>query len=437
MTITGNSNNEASSSSTHVPDDKKKGVWLFRFTMILLLLDIVVSCFVMSPFAPSSIRDREGELDRRYKFSASLEDLFLLASCRVTVTVLAFLIAYWRGQIRTEYPFEIYHPNGTKKTKDELEEEALEQSFGTWLWCYVNRAAFPSELFALVTTLLSVVKCLVRLNVEIGLLRDAEPMHPVFWCAILFAAIVSALEMICCDRVCMILSEWGHIELEQGSTSFLRQISSHLSLPLLANDSLEETDNTATDEEGPATSNPENDEYVRGVSDIGGDTDYKASWIDLLHVCIPDAFLILIAFVFLLLAAAAQIYIPRFTGAILDALEEAYSNHDDNNDDNANIKDVPGFMSNVRKLIVVSILGGIFSGVRGSVFTLVGGRVNVRLRLRLMDNLLTMEQGFFDVTKTGDITSRLSSDTTLVGNQLTYNVNVSHATEERHYHDRR
>lgn len=32
--------------------------------------------------------------------------------------------------------------------------------------------------------------------------------------------------------------------------------------------------------------------------------------------------------------------------------------------------------------------------------------------------------GFFDTTKTGDITSRLSSDTTLVGDQVTLNVNV-------------
>jgi ATP-binding cassette subfamily B (MDR/TAP) protein 9 len=82
-------------------------------------------------------------------------------------------------------------------------------------------------------------------------------------------------------------------------------------------------------------------------------------------------------------------------------------------------------MNNVKKLIVVSILSGVFSGVRGSIFMVVGGRVNVRLRLRLMSALLTYEQGFFDLTKTGDITSRLSSDTTLVGDQVTLNVNVS------------
>lgn len=41
-----------------------------------------------------------------------------------------------------------------------------------------------------------------------------------------------------------------------------------------------------------------------------------------------------------------------------------------------------------------------------------------------MDSLLSQDIGFFDVTKTGDITSRLSSDTTLVGDQVSLNVNV-------------
>lgn len=41
-----------------------------------------------------------------------------------------------------------------------------------------------------------------------------------------------------------------------------------------------------------------------------------------------------------------------------------------------------------------------------------------------MDSLLSQDIGFFDITKTGDITSRLSSDTTLVGDQVALNVNV-------------
>lgn len=70
------------------------------------------------------------------------------------------------------------------------------------------------------------------------------------------------------------------------------------------------------------------------------------------------------------------------------------------------------------------MLAGVFSGLRGSIFTIVGGRVNVRLRVQLMDALLSQDIGFFDVTKIGDITSRLSSDTTLVGDQVSLNVNI-------------
>lgn len=103
--------------------------------------------------------------------------------------------------------------------------------------------------------------------------------------------------------------------------------------------------------------------------------------------------------------------------------------------------------------MLASIFCGLFSAIRGSIFTVVGvsefsrlpqqagetyqqptnpspenlprqGRVNVRLRVQLMDSLLAQDIGFYDTTKTGDITSRLSSDTTLVGDQVTLNVNV-------------
>ena len=76
------------------------------------------------------------------------------------------------------------------------------------------------------------------------------------------------------------------------------------------------------------------------------------------------------------------------------------------------------------KLAIAAVACGVFSGLRGSIFTVVGGRVNARLRSLLMESLFRQEIGFFDTTKTGDITSRLCSDTTLVGDQVTLNVNV-------------
>jgi ABC transporter transmembrane region len=380
-------------------DDRKNGRdgdgrWLFRCTILILVIDLVVSILIMSPLLPW-VRKHE-DYSRKFVFSSSLVDLLLLCWLRVLACVVGFLISFLKGHVRSEYPFDIHHPNGTKKTQEEL----LEQPFRVWFGNYVHRAAFPTEFVALVTTIVCVIKCLVRLNVEIGILRDAEPLHPLYWCAILFSAVMSLVELSCADRVSMRLSEWGQKDREQeGSRSFLRQISSHLSLPLLANDSLGENGEDGDDEEGQQSqSQQDSDEHVTGVSDL--DSNYKASWTDLLQLCAPDSFLILVAFIFLILAAAAQIYIPYFTGAILDALERAYSGNDDDDDNgHGSISDVPGFTSNVHKLIVVSILGGVFSGIRGSIFTVVGGRVNVRLRLRLMDSLLTQDQGFYDVTK--------------------------------------
>ncbi len=403
----------AASETQETGETKREGVWLVRGTIGLLFVDALVSHLLLLP-----IRKHERSTSDHYTVAESLYDLVVLSICRVFTALIAFGVAYGRGKIRDEYPFDVYHKNGKKKTRDELEEEALSQSFGTWLKRYVNRASFPAELACLFTTLLAIVKCLVRLNKEIGVLRDAEPVHPLVWLSFSFAAVVSVIEVLHMDAVCLCLGKWGS---QQEPSPILRRISSHLSVPLLADNDEEEGQEEEASEEASDAPQP-NDEHATGDNGIGGDTDYKAKFSDLLQLCAPDVVLIAVAFVFLVLAAMMQIYIPKYTGACLDALEEAYSGNDD--DDNGSIQDIPGFMNNVKKLIVVSALSGLFSGIRGSIFTMVGGRVNVRLRMRLMDSLLTMEQGFFDLTKTGDITSRLSSDTTLVGDQVTLNVNV-------------
>lgn len=61
---------------------------------------------------------------------------------------------------------------------------------------------------------------------------------------------------------------------------------------------------------------------------------------------------------------------------------------------------------------------------RGCIFSIVGAKVNVRVREKLFASLVRQDIGFFDTTKTGDLTSRLASDCTKVGDQVTLNVNV-------------
>jgi hypothetical protein len=327
-------------------------------------------------------------VSRDYKFASSLFDVLILAAARILVAFLGFSISYCKGEIRPEYYFNLYHDNGVKKSREELEEEALEQNVFDWLKRYVRRPAFLCEFVSSATMLLCIAKCLVRLDVELDRDGSAESLHPAIWIAILFSSVMAILEMCFVDHICVLLGEWGHVDRDQGNPSFLRTISSTLSLPLLANDSLAApADEEIGTSDAGNEENQEPDENAPGISDIAGDANYKAGWSDLLMICAPDVPLILTAFVFLLLAAAAQIYIPKYTGAILDKLAETF-NGDDDDGAHKSMKDVPGFMSNVRKLIAASILGGVFSGIRGSIFTVVGGRANVRLRMHLMDSLL-------------------------------------------------
>ena len=144
---------------------------------------------------------------------------------------------------------------------------------------------------------------------------------------------------------------------------------------------------------------------------------HTVQWTDLIKLCYPDKYLVMIALVFLCGTAICQVYIPKLTGQLLDSLIEEKPSTD-------SIHIPAGFRRNIELLVLVSVLAGIFGGIRGAIFTMVGARINVRLRMLLMDRLLSLHMGFYDTARTGDITSRLSSDTTLVGSSIMTNVNI-------------
>lgn len=53
------------------------------------------------------------------------------------------------------------------------------------------------------------------------------------------------------------------------------------------------------------------------------------------------------------------------------------------------------------KLVGVAVLCGVFTGVRGGLFSVAMWRLNVRIRTTLFNSLLTQEIGFFDTQQTG------------------------------------
>lgn len=92
--------------------------------------------------------------------------------------------------------------------------------------------------------------------------------------------------------------------------------------------------------------------------------------------------------------------------------------------DKRNLTTSPTPQTTTLKLILVSLACALATGVRGGLFSIAMARLNVRLRTVLFSALLNQEVGFFDTTKTGDITSRLSADTTTVSDQVCLNMNV-------------
>jgi ABC transporter transmembrane region len=430
----------ASSENANPEEVSQRKLWRWRIKAmtLVLFLDGFVSLVLFYPLIPQIVHAEEGSSRHEYSFALSLLDLAVLGVLRIACGFGGLIVAYCTGHVPEEFPFPTHHPNGDKKTREELEQDGLEEPWYPWIKRQVTRPSFLAELIAIITQVYCVVKCLVRLNLEIGTYHDSQPYHPLFWLAIAAGTILTVLEAQYLEGACKSSGQFGgqrgygsSRESAASTGGMLSRIASSLSVPLLSAAAAEDAESPAAPEPAPA----DEPEEVRGVSDIAGDAQYKATWADLLALCQPDLYLLAFAFCFLLLAAFANILIPHYLGRILDNLTAVFPptnnatsysglNGISDHRSDESMFEVPGFMENVKKLVLASILAGIFAGGRGSIFTVVGGRVNVRLRVKLMDTLLTQDIGFFDVTKTGDITSRLSSDTTLVGDQVSLNVNV-------------
>lgn len=325
-----------------------------------------------------------------------------------------------------------YHqPSGERKKKEELEEEAIEESWIPFLKRWVAQYSFIPKLTCIFSVVLCFIKTLERLYEEIEVEHDKSPYHIPYWGAIGFAALVSLLEWRVISDATSVVGDWGrarrvHLQRTTDTDTSLTEplirdlnepCSEGISPSAFNESSLDEKFDDLDEEKGKTDKDASRVGGGDSTFDLSEECNYKAGWLDLIHLVAPDLHLIAAAFIFLLAAALMQVYIPRLTGNALDELVDGETN---NSNDWSHSK----FVSIIKQLVVASILGGVFAGIRGSIFTLIGGRVNVRLRVRLLESLLKQEIGFFDVTKTGDITSRLCSDTTLVGDQVSLNVNV-------------
>nr|XP_020658428.1 ATP-binding cassette sub-family B member 9 [Pogona vitticeps]XP_020658429.1 ATP-binding cassette sub-family B member 9 [Pogona vitticeps]XP_020658430.1 ATP-binding cassette sub-family B member 9 [Pogona vitticeps]XP_020658432.1 ATP-binding cassette sub-family B member 9 [Pogona vitticeps] len=124
----------------------------------------------------------------------------------------------------------------------------------------------------------------------------------------------------------------------------------------------------------------------------------------------PDAHFLAIAFFFLILAALGETFLPYYTGRAIDGIVIQ--------------KSMEQFSMAVVMMAMLAIGSSFAAGIRGGLFTLVFARLNIRLRNTLFRSLVSQEMSFFDENLTGDIISRLTSDTTIVSDLVSQNINI-------------
>ena len=76
-------------------------------------------------------------------------------------------------------------------------------------------------------------------------------------------------------------------------------------------------------------------------------------------------------------------------------------------------------------LIVLFAFQALFFFVRHYAFSAVGHKIVAELRTKLFHSMLDQEIGFFDISRTGDLLSRLTSDTQMLQRAATINISVA------------
>ncbi|QDZ23496.1 ABC transporter [Chloropicon primus] len=123
-----------------------------------------------------------------------------------------------------------------------------------------------------------------------------------------------------------------------------------------------------------------------------------------------DGHILIVAFACGCIASLATVSISYYIGKVV-----MFGAHE---------KDAKKAHAALSKLLVAVISCAVFTSIRGGLFTLSCARLNSRIRRSLLKSLLHLEQGYFDTVRTGELSSRLNTDTTQMSSQVSLNINI-------------
>ncbi|KAL6454696.1 MDL1 ATP-dependent permease MDL1 [Candida maltosa Xu316] len=157
-----------------------------------------------------------------------------------------------------------------------------------------------------------------------------------------------------------------------------------------------------------------------------------AEIMKLLRLAKPESKLIFFALICLITTSATSMALPLIMGKIIDTTKE--NEKEDNKDEDKEVKPNEQLIFGLPQPQFYSALGVLFIVAAttnfGRIYLLrsVGERLVARLRSRIFSKILSQDAYFFDIgptktgMKTGDLISRIASDTQIISKSLSMNI---------------
>jgi ATP-binding cassette subfamily B protein len=129
----------------------------------------------------------------------------------------------------------------------------------------------------------------------------------------------------------------------------------------------------------------------------------------LLALAKPEWLRLAVATVFLLIGGAAGLAYPRVIGILIDAA-------------------LAGGVATINRaaiaMAVIFAVQAVAVALRYYLFSIAGERIVTRLREQVYRSIIDQEIGFFDLRKTGELTSRITADATVMQNTVSVNLSM-------------
>ncbi|VAI36866.1 unnamed protein product [Triticum turgidum subsp. durum] len=162
-----------------------------------------------------------------------------------------------------------------------------------------------------------------------------------------------------------------------------------------------------------------NGETSRILSDLEEGSNVQAANVGFCRViklAKHDAGKLVFATIALLVASLSNLLVPKYGGKIIDIVSRDVQRPEDKAQA---LADVNG---TILYIVLIVVTGSVCTALRAWLFNSASERVVARLRQDLFSHLINQEIAFFDVTRTGELLSRLSEDTQIIKNAATTNL---------------